>query len=51
MLHMFHSSIIGIFQKDTSFAMTGTMTLFRQRNFGKIRKTFGPSVELQYFTL
>ena len=35
MLHMFHSSIIGIFQKDTSFAMTGTMTLFRQRNFGK----------------
>ena len=31
MLHMFHPSIIGIFQKDIGTATTGTMTWFARR--------------------
>ena len=31
MLHMFHPSIIGIFEKDTGTATTGTMTWFARR--------------------
>ena len=36
MLHMFHSSIIGISWKDIGTATPGTMTSFREEIFGNL---------------